>query len=359
MSLLFEPLKQRSITLRNRIVVSPMCQYTAVEGVVNDWHRVHLGSRAIGGAGLVIAEAAAVEARGRISPADAGIYNDEQVAAWAPITRFIREAGAAPGIQLAHAGRKASTSLPWLGNARVAPEDGGWSDVIAPSAIAFNESYPQPQAMTLAEIQALPTLFADAARRAFEAGFELIELHAAHGYLLHQFLSPLSNQRDDDYGGSYDNRVRLLLETVAATRDAWPEHLPMWVRISATDWADTVGIEGGWDVEQSVELASQLKALGVDLIDVSTGGLLARTRIPVGPAYQVPFSARIRRDAGIATGAVGMITEPKQAEAILQADEADCVLLARELLRDPYWPYHAAEALGVELQAPNQYLRAW
>jgi 2,4-dienoyl-CoA reductase-like NADH-dependent reductase (Old Yellow Enzyme family) len=359
MSLLFEPLQQRSLTLRNRIVVSPMCQYSAVDGVVNDWHRVHLGSRAVGGAGLVIAEASAIEARGRISPTDAGIYSDEQVAAWAPITRFIRQAGAVAGVQLAHAGRKASTSLPWLGNQRVAPEDGGWSDVIAPSAIAFSDRYPQPQAMSLAEIQALPTLFAAAARRAFEAGFELIELHAAHGYLLHQFLSPLSNQRDDEYGGSYDNRVRLVLETVAATRAAWPEHLPLWVRVSATDWADTVGLDGGWDVEQSIELARRLKSLGVDLIDVSTGGLLARAKIPVGPGYQVPFSARIRREAGIATGAVGLITEPRQAEAILQAEEADCVLLARELLRDPYWPYHAAEALGVELQTPNQYLRAW
>lgn len=359
MSLLFEPLKQRSLTLRNRIVVSPMCQYSAVDGVVNDWHRVHLGSRAIGGAGLVIAEAAAVEARGRITSADAGIYNDEQVAAWAPITRFIREAGAVPGVQLAHAGRKASTSLPWRGNARVAPEDGGWSDVVAPSAIAFSETYPLPQATTLAEIQALPTLFADAAKRAFAAGFELIELHAAHGYLLHQFLSPLSNQRSDDYGGSYDKRVRLLLETVAATRAAWPEHLPLWVRISATEWADTIDLEGGWDAEHSIELARRLKALGVDLIDVSTGGNLPRVKIPVGPGYQVPYSARIRREADVATGAVGMITEPKQAEAILQAGEADCVLLARELLRDPYWPYHAGKALGVELPVPNQYLRAW
>ena len=359
MSRLFEPLQQRGITLRNRIVVSPMCQYSAVDGVVNDWHRVHLGSRAIGGAGLVIAEASAIEARGRISPTDAGIYSDEQVAAWAPITRFIRQAGAVAGVQLAHAGRKASTSQPWIGNARVAPEDGGWSDVVAPSAIAFSDTYAQPRAMTLDEIRALPGLFADAVRRAFEAGFELIELHAAHGYLLHQFLSPLSNQRTDDYGGSYDNRVRLLLETVTATRAVWPEHLPLWVRISATDWADTVGVEGGWDVEQSVELARRLKALGVDLIDVSTGGLLARTRIPLAPGYQVPFSAQVRREADVATAAVGLITEPKQAEAILQAGEADCVLLARELLRDPYWPYHAAKALGVELQAPNQYLRAW
>ncbi len=359
MSRLFEPFTQRGLTLRNRIVVSPMCQYSAVDGVVNDWHRVHLGARAIGGAGLVIAEASAIEARGRISPGDAGLYNDEQVAAWAPITRFIREAGAVPGIQLAHAGRKASTSQPWLGNARVAPEAGGWSDVIAPSAIAFSDTYPQPQAMTLAEIQALPKLFADAAKRAFEAGFELIELHAAHGYLLQEFLSPLSNQRGDEYGGSFDNRIRLLLETVAATRAAWPPHLPLWVRISATDWAETVGLDNGWEIEQSVELARRLKALDVDLIDVSTGGNLSRVKIPLAPGYQVPFSARIRRDVGIATGAVGLITEPRQAEALLQAEEADCVLMARELLRDPYWPYHAAKALGVEPSTPNQYLRAW
>ncbi|MDP3859078.1 MAG: NADH:flavin oxidoreductase/NADH oxidase [Stagnimonas sp.] len=353
---LFAPLKLRDITLRNRIAVSPMCQYSCVDGRVDDWHLVHLGSRAVGGAGLVIAEASAVSAEGRISPADAGIYRDQHTAAWAPVTAFIRKAGAVPAIQLAHAGRKASTAAPWLGGKPIGVEAGGWSPLLGPSAIAFNELSQTPQAMSPADIQQLIGDFRAAAVRALDAGFELVELHAAHGYLLHAFLSPLSNQRSDDYGGSFDNRTRLLREVVAAVRAVWPERLPLLLRISATDWADE---QGGWDIAQSVALARQLKGLGVDLIDVSSAGTLARGAIPIGPGFQVPFAAQIRREAGIATGAVGLITEPAQAQRIIESGDADLVLLARELLRDPYWPYHAAKALGAEITAPVQYQRAW
>lgn len=355
MSRLFEPCKLRDLTLRNRIVVSPMCQYSAVDGSPNDWHRVHLGSRAIGGAGLVIAEASAVEARGRISPGDTGLYRDEHIAAWAPITRFIKEAGAVAGIQLAHAGRKASCALPWEGGLGITPEQGGWAPIVAPSALAFDDSYLTPRALATSELPDLIASFALAAQRALAAGFELIEIHGAHGYLLHEFLSPLSNQRSDDYGGSFDNRIRLTLDVIAAVRAVWPERLPLFLRISATDWAD----EGGWDIEQSIELARRVKPMGVDLIDVSSGGNLPKVKIPVGPGYQVPFSARIRREASIATGAVGMITEARQAQAIIEAGDADLVLLARELLRDPYWPMHAAKQLGAEIKAPQQYGRAW
>lgn len=352
---LFEPLKLRGLSLRNRIAVSPMCMYSCVDGRVNDWHLVHLGSRAVGGAGLVLAEATAVSPEGRISPADAGLYREEHVAAWAPVTAFIRAQGAVAGVQLAHAGRKASTAAPWQGGRPVGPEAGGWSPLLAPSAVAFNEASQTPQALDLAGIEALKASFVQAAQRALAAGFELVELHAAHGYLLHQFLSPLSNRREDQYGGSFDNRTRLLREIVGAVRAVWPERLPLLVRLSATDWADT----GGWEIEQSIALARQLAALGVDLIDVSSGGMLARATIPVAPGFQVPFAARIRREAGIATAAVGLITDPAQAQAIVEAGEADLVLLARELLRDPYWPYHAAKALGQTLAVPPQYQRAW
>lgn len=355
MSRLFEPYKLRDISLRNRIGVSPMCQYSAVEGSPTEWHRVHLGSRAVGGAGLVIAEASAVEARGRISPGDAGIYRDEHIQAWAPITRFIREAGSVAGIQLAHAGRKASTDLPWKGGKGITPEQGGWSPVVAPSALAFDDDYPMPRALATSELPDLIASFALAAQRALAAGFELIELHAAHGYLLHEFLSPLSNQRNDAYGGSFDNRIRLTLDVVAAVRAVWPERLPLFLRISATDWVDS----GGWDVEQSIELARRVKPLGVDLIDVSSGGNVAKVKIPVGPGYQLPFSTRIRHEADIATAAVGMITEARQAQAIIESGDADLVLLARELLRDPYWPMRAAKILGAEIAAPVQYQRAW
>jgi 2,4-dienoyl-CoA reductase-like NADH-dependent reductase (Old Yellow Enzyme family) len=352
---LFEPLKLRQVTLRNRIAVSPMCQYSAVDGAPTHWHLVHLGSRAIGGAGLVMAEASAVSAEGRISPADAGIYLDTHVDAWAPITRFIAEAGAVPGIQLAHAGRKASTDLPWHGGKPLTPEQGGWSPVVSPSSLPFDLGYPVPHALDKAGIRAVIEDFRTAARRALAAGFQLIEIHAAHGYLLHAFHSPLSNQRTDEYGGNLNNRVRLLREVVSAIREVWPERLPLLVRISATDWADS----GGWDIEQSIDLARMLKPLGVDLIDVSSGGSLPKVRIPVGPGFQVPFARRIRAEAGIATGAVGVITQPAQAQQIIQTGDADLVLLARELLRDPYWPYRAAKALKLEIPAPVQYQRAW
>lgn len=353
MARLFDPLQQRSLTLRNRLVVSPMCQYSAVDGVPNDWHLVHLGSRAVGGAALVIAEASAVSAQGRISPADTGLWNDQQAEAWARITRFMSCQGAIPGVQLAHAGRKASTAPPWLGGAAVSAEEDGWTPV-APSALAFSEQSPLPRALDDIELRNVIDDFASAAWRALAAGFRVIELHAAHGYLLHQFLSPLSNRRSDAFGGSFDNRIRLLLAVIDAVRKVWPERLPLWLRISATDW-----VEGGWDLEQSIELARIVATRGVDLIDVSSGGLVSGAKIPVQPGYQVPFSARIRREAGIATGAVGLITEPHHAQAVIDRDEADVVLLARELLRDPYFPRRAAQELEGELHAPEQYLRAW
>ncbi|TJY65011.1 NADH:flavin oxidoreductase/NADH oxidase [Sinimarinibacterium sp. CAU 1509] len=352
---LFDPLKLRGVTLRNRIGVAPMCQYSAVDGVPNHWHLVHLGSRAVGGAGLVISEATSVTAEGRISPADTGLYSDAQIDAWVPITRFITEAGAVPGVQLAHAGRKASTDVPWRGGAPVDAEQGGWSPLRAPSAVAFRPGHPVPAALGLDGIAGVVAAFRSAAERALAAGFQLAEVHAAHGYLLHQFLSPLSNQRDDAYGGAFDNRTRIVREVVAAVREVWPERLPLLVRISATDWADA----GGWTVDDSVALARQLRPLGVDLIDVSSGGSLPNAAIPVAPGFQVPFAARIRHEADIATAAVGLITEAQQAQSIIESGEADLVLLARELLRDPYWPYHASVALGCPLPAPEQYARAW
>ena len=354
---LFDPLTQRTLTLRNRVLVSPMCEYSAVDGVPDDWHMVHLGSRAVGGAGAVIAEATAVSAQGRISAQDTGLWNQAQVDAWRPITRFIKAHGAVAGVQLAHAGRKASTLRPWDGHGPVPAGQGDWI-VVAPSAVPFDTGWNTPQALDDAGIQAVIADFRDAARRDLEAGFELIELHAAHGYLLHQFLSPLSNQRGDRYGGSFDNRIRLTREVVLAVREVWPGELPLWLRISATDWAPEDGPRG-WDIEQSVQLARELKSLEVDLIDVSSGGLLPHVKIPLGPGYQVPFAARIRREAGIATGAVGLITEPEQAAASVANDEADVVLIARESLRDPYFPRRAASVLGAKIEAPAQYQRAW
>lgn len=353
--MLFEPFKLRDMTLRNRVAVSPMCQYSAQDGHPTQWHLVHLGSRAIGGASLIIAEASAVSAEGRISPGDAGIYDDAHIESWLPITGFIREAGAVAGIQLAHAGRKASVDVPWNGGKALGPAQGGWRPVVAPSAVAFSEHSIVPQALDLDGIRAIVEGFRKAAERSLAAGFELIEIHGAHGYLLHEFLSPLSNQRDDAYGGSFDNRTRLTREVVTAIREVWPERLPLLLRISATDWAG----QGGWDIEQSIELSRQVKELGVDLIDASSGGNLPHVQIPVGPGYQVPFAARIRREAGIATGAVGAITQAVQAEQILHNGDADLVLLAREFLRDPYWTYHAARELGVKLPIPEQYQRAW
>jgi len=348
---LFTPFTQRGLTLRNRIAVAPMCQYSAVDGVPDHWHLVHLGSRAVGGAAVVIAEATAVTAQGRISPQDVGLWNDAQREAWRPITRFIDTQGAIAGVQLAHAGRKASSQRPWEGGGAL--REGAW-DTVAPSAIAFDEGWHTPQALDAAGLRQLVEDFRRAAERALAAGFRLVELHAAHGYLLHQFLSPLSNRREDAYGGSFENRTRLLREIIAAVREVWPAELPLWVRISATDWH-----EGGWDVEQSVRLARELPALGVDLVDVSSGGLVPHVKIPLGPGYQVPFAARIRREAGIATGAVGLITESDQAARIVAQDEADIVLIARESLRDPYFPRRAAQELGASLEAPVQYRRAW
>jgi 2,4-dienoyl-CoA reductase-like NADH-dependent reductase (Old Yellow Enzyme family)/predicted alpha/beta hydrolase len=354
---LFDPFTQRGLTLRNRLVVSPMCEYSATDGVPDDWHLVHLGSRAVGGAGAVIAEATAISATGRISPQDTGIWNQAQVDAWQPITRFIKAQGAAAGVQLAHAGRKASTLRPWDGHGAVPSGQGDWS-VVAPSALPFDTGWNVPQALDDGGIAAVIDDFRSSALRSLEAGFNVVEIHAAHGYLLHQFLSPLSNHRDDGYGGSFDNRTRLLREVVIAVREVWPAELPLWVRISATDWAPEDGPRG-WDVEQSVQLAQQLKALGVDLIDASSGGLIPHAKIPLGPGYQVAFAAQIRREADIATGAVGLITEPHQAEDIVAQGQADLVLMARESLRDPYFPRRAAKVLGAEIVAPVQYQRAW
>jgi len=352
MSHLFSPLTLRSLTLRNRVLVSPMCQYSSVDGFANDWHLVHLGARAVGGAAVVFTEAAAVEARGRISPQDLGLYRDDHIEMLARINQFIESEGALPGIQLAHAGRKASTARPWEGGKPVAPERGGWTPV-APSALPFDDGHPVPAALDVDEVADVVAAFRAATVRAREAGYRLIELHAAHGYLLHEFLSPLSNHRTDAYGGSFENRARLLVEVVSAVRDVWPAALPLFVRLSATDWA-----EGGWDVTQSVALARLLAPLGVDLFDCSSGGLVPRMKIPVGPSFQVSFAAQLKREAGVATGAVGMITEAAQANAIVTAGEADVVLLARQLLRDPYWTLHAAKTLGHDIRWPPQYQRA-
>jgi 2,4-dienoyl-CoA reductase-like NADH-dependent reductase (Old Yellow Enzyme family) len=349
---LFEPLTLRSLELDHRILVSPMCQYSCTDGFATDWHLVHLGSRAVGGAALVFTEAAAVTAEGRISPQDLGVYDDRHVEGLARIVRFVQGQGAAAGIQLAHAGRKASTARPWDGGRAVALADGGW-EPLGPTGAAFAEGYPVPRELDTAELAGVVASYRAAAVRALAAGFDVAEIHAAHGYLIHEFLSPLVNTRADSYGGSYDHRVRLCLEVVAAVRSVWPERLPVFVRLSCTDWK-----EGGWDVEQSVELARRLRELGVDLVDCSSGGAVADAKIAVGPGYQVPFAARIRREAGIATGAVGLITDAAQADAIIRGGEADCVLLARELLRDPYWPLHAARELCAVLPWPAQYVRA-
>ena len=353
MTHLFDPLAIRAIKFANRVFVSPMCEYSSLDGYPSDWHFVHLGSRAVGGSGLVLTEATAVLPEGRISPQDLGIWMDDHIEALARIVRFIHEQGSVAGMQLAHAGRKASTYRPWAGQGRVPENEGGWNNVVAPSALAFADSYPMPRALSIDGIQNIVNAFAAAARRACEAGFRVIEIHAAHGYLIHEFLSPLSNQRTDAYGGSFENRTRLLREVVAAVRGVWPEQAPLFVRISASDW-----IVGGWDIQQSVELARQLKELGVDLIDCSSGGNVPRAEIPVGPGYQTPFAEQIRREANILTGAVGMITSPTQAEDILATGQADAVIIAREFLRDPYWPLRAARELGQPMSWPVQYLRA-
>jgi 2,4-dienoyl-CoA reductase-like NADH-dependent reductase (Old Yellow Enzyme family) len=353
-STLFSPFKLREITFTNRIVVSPMCEYSSEDGFANDWHLVHLGSRAVGGAGLVVTEAAAVTPEGRISPQDLGFWKDEHIPALKRIVEFVHSQGARTGIQLAHAGRKASMAPPWDAAERVKPpSEGGWTDVVAPSEIPFSEKYAKPTALDVAGIKRLVRAFQAAAQRSVEAGFDVIELHAAHGYLLHEFLSPLSNHRTDEYGGSFENRTRLVLEVVEAVRLVWAVERPLLVRISATDWA-----ESGWDLEQSVKLAKLLKAKGVDLIDVSSAGLIPGVKIPVGPGYQTGFASRIRKEGDIPTGAVGMITSATQAEHILHTGQADMIFLAREFLRDPYWPLHAAQELHDIASWPVQYLRA-
>lgn len=327
-----------------------MCQYSCRDGLANDWHLVHLGSRAVGGAALVMTEATAVTAEGRISPCDLGIWSDAHVEPLSRIVRFLHEQGSAAGIQLAHAGRKGSTKVPWLGEGAVVASDGAWQPV-GPGIEPFAPHYPVPRALGCAELASVAQAFADAARRAYEAGFDLVEIHGAHGYLVHEFLSPLVNTRTDEYGGSFDNRIRLCLDVIDAVRRVWPDNLPVQLRISATDW-----IEGGWDIEQSIALSRAARDRGVDLVDCSSGGAVL-AKIPFGPGYQVPFAERIRREAGILTGAVGLITEPQQADAIVRGGQADCVLLARELLRDPYWPMRAAAALGHPLSWPAQYMR--
>jgi 2,4-dienoyl-CoA reductase-like NADH-dependent reductase (Old Yellow Enzyme family) len=352
MSRLFSTLKLREVEFKNRIFVSPMCQYSSEEGMPNDWHFVHLGSRAVGGAALVMAEATAVSPEGRISPGDTGIWSDAHAEAFARIVSFIKGQRAVAAIQLAHAGRKASTDVPWRGGKFLREGEGGWQ-TIAPSPIPFRESEAAPREMTGQDIERVIVEFADAARRSFLAGFEAVEIHMAHGYLLHEFLSPLSNQRRDEYGGSLEARARFPLRVTQAVREAFPAHLPVFARISATDW-----VEGGWDLDQSVRFSRWLKETGVDLVDCSSGGLVPRAKIPAEPGYQIPFAARIRAEAGVATGAVGFITEPHQAEQIIDAGEVDAVFLARAMLRDPYWALHAAKVLKVDVAYPPQYERA-
>jgi 2,4-dienoyl-CoA reductase-like NADH-dependent reductase (Old Yellow Enzyme family) len=353
MAHLFDPLTIRDLKFANRIFVSPMCQYSSTNGLANDWHLVHLGGRAVGGAGLVLTEATAVLPEGRISPQDLGIWSDDHVAALKRIVRFIHEQGSVAGMQLAHAGRKASTRRPWEGDGAIPENQGGWKNVTAPSAIPFAENYSMPQALTHDGIREIIAAFAAAARRACDAGFRVIEIHGAHGYLIHEFLSPLSNKRTDDYGGSFENRTRMLREVVQAVRTSWPKGAPLFVRISATDW-----IDGGWDLQESIALASELKKLGVDLIDCSSGGTVPHAKIPVGAGYQTVFAQRIREEADILTGAVGMITSPAQAEHVVNSGQADAILMAREFLREPYWPLRAAQELRQSVSWPVQYLRA-
>jgi 2,4-dienoyl-CoA reductase-like NADH-dependent reductase (Old Yellow Enzyme family) len=352
MANLFDPLPLRGITIPNRIAVSPMCQYSSQDGFANDWHLVHLGSRASGGAGLVFAEATSVTAEGRITPEDLGIWRDAHVEFLSRIVRFLKTQGTVPGMQIAHAGRKGSTQRPWVGNSKIPLGDGGWVPV-APSAVAFSDAYPMPRALLTEEIHSVVSAFASAARRVLDAGFQVLEIHAAHGYLIHEFFSPLSNFRKDEYGGSFENRIRIGLEIVTAVRKVWPDNLPLFMRISATDWK-----EGGWDLDQSVELAKKLKPLGVDLVDCSSAGLVVDQKIVAGPGFQVPFSERIRRDANIPTGTVGLIETKEQVVDILSKNQADLVFMAREFLRDPNWPLRTARELKQEISWPAQYLRA-
>jgi 2,4-dienoyl-CoA reductase-like NADH-dependent reductase (Old Yellow Enzyme family) len=351
--MLFDPLVLRGLTLRNRVGVSPMCQYSSEDGFANDWHLVHLGSRAVGGAGLVTTEATAVEPRGRISPEDLGLWKDEHVPALERITRFLHAHGAAAGVQLAHAGRKASTARPWNGGKPV-PPPAGWTPIVAPSALPFDDGYQTPEALTEADIASLIDAFAAAARRAAHAGFDVVEIHAAHGYLIHEFLSPIANRRDDSWGGTFENRVRFLLEIVRVVRGVWDDRRPLFVRLSTTDWAGG----DGWEVEDSIALARRLRAAGVDLIDCSSGGIAPRIAVDAGPGYQTANAARVRAEAPIPTAAIGLITSATQAEHILRTGQADMVFLARAFLRDPYWPLHAARELGASIDWPPQYERA-
>ncbi|MFF0461471.1 NADH:flavin oxidoreductase/NADH oxidase [Streptomyces mexicanus] len=358
MSALFEPFTLREVTIPNRVWMAPMCQYSAEPegpetGTPNDWHFTHYAARAAGGTGLILVEATAVSPEGRISPYDLGIWNDTQVEAFRRITGFLRGQGTVPGIQLAHSGRKASTERPWKGGAPVGPEEHGWQPV-APSAVPFDEGHPVPTELSTEDIRAIVQQFTDAARRALAAGFEVVEIHGAHGYLVHEFLSPHSNHRTDAYGGSYENRVRFALEVVDAVRAVWPQDKPLFFRVSATDWLE----EGGWTADDTVRLAADLHAHGVDLLDVSTGGNAARVDIPTGPGYQVPFAARVKAETPMPVAAVGLITEPGQAEKILVGGEADAVLLGRELLRNPSWARHAARELGGDVHVPDQYHRS-
>jgi 2,4-dienoyl-CoA reductase-like NADH-dependent reductase (Old Yellow Enzyme family) len=351
---LFTPLTLRDITFPHRVVVSPMCQYSSADGFASDWHLVHLGSRAVGGAAAVLTEATAVAADGRISPDDLGIWKHDHVEMLGRIFRFVESQGAVPGMQLAHAGRKASTAAPFKGGKPLAPDQGGWTPIVGPSAIAFDEGYQTPHALDAPAIAAVVRAFADAAGRALEAGARVVEIHGAHGYLLHSFLSPLSNRRTDAYGGSFDNRTRLVREVIAAIRRVWPDRLPLFLRLSSTDWAD-----GGWTIDDSVALARQAASLGVDAIDCSSGGLVPRVSIPMGAGYQVPFAERIRREAGVPTIAVGLISGVEQADHIVRTGQADLVMMAREFLRQPYWPIHAARQLKQDVRKPPQYLRAY
>ncbi|MGH9571459.1 MAG: NADH:flavin oxidoreductase/NADH oxidase, partial [Candidatus Angelobacter sp.] len=353
MAHLFEPLRLRGVELPHRILVSPMCQYSCTDGLANDWHLVHLGSRAVGRAAAVFVEATAVTADGRISPQDMGIWSDNHIEPLRRIFSFVEEQGSVPAIQLAHAGRKASTAAPWNGGKPLAQREGGWSPIVAPSTLPFSEGYQMPHELTRTEIAEIILAFAAAARRAQAAGAKIIELHAAHGYLLHSFLSPLSNRRADEYGGTFENRIRMVCEAVAAVREVWPDQYPLFIRLSASDW-----VEGGWTVEDSVALARLLKTMGVDLFDCSSGGNVPHARIPLGPGYQAPFAEQVRREAAVPTGAVGMITQSFQADQIIRTGQADVVFLARQFLREPYWPLIAAREVGQEIQWPVQYERA-
>ena len=353
MSHLFEPLRLREVELQNRILVSPMCQYSSQDGLANEWHFVHLGSRAVGRAAAVLTEAAAVTSDGRISPEDLGIWNDAHIEPLRRIFSFVAQQGSVPGMQLAHAGRKASTSAPFKGGRPLSPEQGGWEPIFAPTALPFAEGYQNPRELSKTEIASIVAAFAAAAQRAEAAGAKIIELHGAHGYLLHSFVSPLSNHRTDEYGGSFANRIRFVCEIVDAVRRVWPERYPLFLRMSCSDWT-----EGGWTIEDSVALAGVLKAHGVDLFDCSSGGNVAHVRIPVGAGYQVAFAERVRHQAAVRTGAVGMITDPAQADQIVRTEQADVVFLARQFLREPYWPLLAARALGLDIPWPPQYDRA-